>query len=430
MRRPARAVGALATSVAAWSALTVYWTRRGGSGDYPLDAGRALDTVLGGEPLRLLDSAEMGPLSLVARLPFVAAARALGAGSMAEYRIGSVVLLVIATWFAFGFVRRLSVRGVSPWALGAAAVIVVLSPMSRDAITDGHPEELLTGVLCVAAVVFAARGRPWAMVAALIAAALTKQWALVAVGPALAACVSGRRRVLILGGASIAAAIAVVLIVAPGDFVHRQIALIGARDFITWVNVWWLAVPGAEDGIGDGGLASLVNDTIHGVIVLLPLPLAYLGWRRRPAGDPAVTISAALGLLAAALLLRSVLDPWNNLYYHLPALITIAALELDRGRLPRVTLAITLGAYLLFEYGTWLWGADTASALYLLWALPILAWTIFVGLSYVRPWGRHRRVKYRDAVVDTGTVGAVRSLAGKTGSARIQSTAQLSPKGK
>ena len=76
-------------------------------------------------------------------------------------------------------------------ARGVALGLCVANPLTLRALEIGHPEELLGAVLCVAAVLLAARDRPlWAGLLLGLAIA-NKQWALLAVGPVLLALPDG-----------------------------------------------------------------------------------------------------------------------------------------------------------------------------------------------------------------------------------------------
>src|SRR5436305_13299318 len=62
--------------------------------------------------------------------------------------------------------------------------------------------------------------------------------------------------------------------------------------------------------------------------------------RARPSGPTAT--SDALLLLALVLLFRAALDPWNNLYYHIPFLFALMAYEVRAGRVPLLTVGCSL----------------------------------------------------------------------------------------
>ena len=79
------------------------------------------------------------------------------------------------------------------------------------------------------------------------------------------------------------------------------------------------------------------------------MPLGLLFWRRRRL----LRREDALGLLALLLLLRCVLDPWNNDYYHAPFLLALLAWEaLARDGWPRLTVLAGAALALTFPAST------------------------------------------------------------------------------
>jgi membrane-bound metal-dependent hydrolase YbcI (DUF457 family) len=125
--------------------------------------------------------------------------------------------------------------------------------------------------------------------------------------------------------------------------------------------------------MGLGGLT-------HPLILALGFGLAALWWRyRRADAEP----EDALLLLALVLLLRCLLDPLTNSYYHLPFLMALAAWEgLRRRGAPLVTVAATLliGVTIALAGG----GASAAELnhFYLAWALPLAG---VLGVLAFRP---------------------------------------------
>jgi hypothetical protein len=118
--------------------------------------------------------------------------------------------------------------------------------------------------------------------------------------------------------------------------------------------------------------------------VLSPL-LALALWRRRV--DP-------LALLALVFLLRCVLDPVDNEYYHLPLLLALLAYE-TRGRrdlngIPAMTLFASLGLWLTFDV------LDVHGAAPALTNAVYLSWTGVVGIYLVHALGvLPRRMRLR-----------------------------------
>jgi len=101
----------------------------------------------------------------------------------------------------------------------------------------------------------------------------------------------------------------------------------------------------------------------HPLVALLTLGLGAAALRSRRSIDP-------LALLAALMLTRCALDPWNHAYYHAPFLAALIAWEvLEARRAPWLSAA---GAgFLGIVFGLHL---PLADALYALWAVPMLLW--------------------------------------------------------
>jgi hypothetical protein len=111
-----------------------------------------------------------------------------------------------------------------------------------------------------------------------------------------------------------------------------------------------------------------VNRVARPLVVVLALPLSLLFWRRRRRLEP----EDALALFALLMLLRCMLDPLNNGYYHAPFLMAFAAWEgLRHQRLPvgalgaAVALAVTTSANA---------SSDVQNVFYLLWTGGVVAY--------------------------------------------------------
>lgn len=321
--------------------------------DYPSDAGPAIRALL------RLDLGEffalqplMGSFSLLLRAPFAALAGA-GAPDPALYRLGVFPCVaaagLVAVWAARD--RALTLRAVLAYAAAA-------SPVALAALQWGHPEELLGAALCVAAVVAALRERTVAALVLLGLAVATKQWALIAAPVVLAVLPPGTRTRAALGAAGAATLLTVPLLIGdPGRFADmlRAAANLGTPRLLE-MNVWWplgetelRTVP-----VGPGETATVALYTLHPtlaklthpLIVALAVPLTVLWWRRRER----VPAESALALLALLFLLRCVLDPVNNEYYHAPFLAALAAWEaVARRGLPVLTILATASLWIVFR---------------------------------------------------------------------------------
>ena len=109
---------------------------------------------------------------------------------------------------------------------------------------------------------------------------------------------------------------------------------------------------------------------MHPLIVLLAVPLTLLWWtsQRRTPDD-------VLALLALLFLLRCLLDPVNNAYYHVPFLLSLVAWEgLTRRGPPVVSLLSAAAVYYTIYKAGWVDDIAARNALYLLATLPVGVW--------------------------------------------------------
>jgi hypothetical protein len=96
-----------------------------------------------------------------------------------------------------------------------------------------------------------------------------------------------------------------------------------------------------------------------------------------------------LGLFALLMLLRCLLDPWNNDYYHAPLLLSLLAWEaLGRDGWPRLTLFAGAALAVTFPASLDSMSALSADSLrtcvtYLAWALPLAGW---LAMTLFAPW--------------------------------------------
>ena len=349
-------------------------------GDYPNDAGNTIGALLDGRVgAALAGQPLMGSLSILVRLPFAALADLTGGGELLAYQLGSIPCVAAAGVLGLAIARWMERRGASTGACIATVVFCMANPLTWEALRLGHPEELLGGALCVGAVLAALRGHAGRTGLLLGLALATKQWALIAALPALAALPARRLRMVLLA-AAVAAALTLPLAAGTaGGFqdATRQAAWGGERVH-PWNAIWPVAV--VEDrviSIGDEErvvtvrvLPTWLAHLMHPLIVLIAVPLTAAWWfsRRRTPDD-------ALALLALLFLLRSLLDPVNNAYYHVPFLLSLAAWEAIARRGPPVVsmLSSVTIYYAIYKAG---WTDDIAlrNAIYLAATLPAGAW--------------------------------------------------------
>jgi hypothetical protein len=358
----------------------------GGTGDYPQDAGPAVTAVANGDFLAGLGGkALMGAVSILIRAPFVALTRAASLGELWQYRVGAVVCFAPAAALGVWLASRLSARPQSDWVPAVFAVLVVANPVTVAAVAYGHPEEVLTAALAVGAVVLAARERTIAAGLVLALALASKQWAFVAVVPTIVAAPRSQRLKLVAILGAVAAVVTLpVLLANPTAFVHLNQQAATTPLSIGRTNVWFLlAHPHTIQVHVPAGLPSdfvlyripeWVARWSHPAIVVAAVPFAALFARRRTASID------ALALLAVAFLLRCVLDPVDNAYYHVPLVVALLAWEaLSRGRrLPIVSMLTCAALWITFDHVEPVARPAVTNMVYLSWTTVLFAYLVYV----------------------------------------------------
>jgi hypothetical protein len=315
--------------------------------------------------------------SLILRAPAAMLPALWGGGELAVFRAAAVPCALAAVALGVVLAGQVLARGAGR---GTAAMVVLLcagNPITWRAFEMGHPEELLGGVLCVGAVLAAIARRPgWAGVLLGLALA-NKAWAVLAIGPVLIALPAGRWRAMAIAGGLAAAFTLPLLLAAPATATPHGASASGAM-FHPW-QLWWyfghmdLPVPGPDPRIARSAPAWL-SPLPHPLIAALAVPLSALAARRK--ADP-------LALLALLLLLRCVLDPWNNTYYVIPCVLALAAWEpLRHGRPPLLALAAVVATFITMERIFDVAPLDVVAACYLAWTLPLAA---FLGWRLYAP---------------------------------------------
>jgi hypothetical protein len=329
--------------------------------DYPFDGGPAV-SALARRDIHGFVSAkiQMGPLSILLRAPLAALA---GPDSIWAYRLGALACL-----FALVALGALVARRAGAGAGLLAAALLVVNPVSLEALHLGHPEELLGGALCVAAVLFA-RERQLCAAIALGAALATKQWALIAIAPVLAATPTHARVRLAATAAGVAAAVVVPFALAD---THAFIDALNHPAFgvsaMRTGNLWGITAITDHVSLGGGETAVTyvtprwLQHVAHPMVAVLTLGLGAAALRKR-AVDP-------LALLALLMLLRCALDPWDHAYYHAPFLAALIAWEvLEARRLPLVAAVGAAWLGIVFRLDL-----PLSDVLYTVWALPMIGW--------------------------------------------------------
>jgi DNA-binding XRE family transcriptional regulator len=313
---------ALMAMLAAW--LTTF---AGPSADWKIDAQPAVEALAHGRVGEYLNAdALMGPFATLLQAPFVALS---GTSGEAAYPWAVFPCLLVAGFVGLYLARIASRRGAGRLTQALIAALVLLNPLTFEAIENGHPEEVLTAALAVAAVAAAAEHRARRTALLLGLAVASKQWAVIAILPALLALPTGRLRT-----GALAAAVAVVLflpavVASPSSFFGVQTQVAGTGQVVTPWSVWYpAATTQTETYVVDGerlvaeveNAPSLADPLSHPLIVLLALAVPLAVVLRR--GAPLVA-SDAFALFALLALLRCVLDPVDNLYYHEPLLLAL-----------------------------------------------------------------------------------------------------------
>jgi hypothetical protein len=324
-------------------------------GDWDTDSYPAVHALSSGQLGAYLEATPMmGPVSTIVQAPFAA----LSVGTeIAAYRWASFPCLLAVGLLGLYLASIGRRRGASPLAQAVLALVPLLNPITFEAMRFGHPEELLTAALAIAAIASASEGHRTRAAVLLGLAIASKQWALIAVLPTLMALPGGRLR-----AGAVAAAVAAILILpglvaAPDGFmeVHGKAADTG-RVVTPW-SVWYPAAPSVTETYRVDGkrlvaeveeapplVGSLSHPLILVLAVLLPLALAL----RR--GGFGISGSEAMALFALLALLRCALDPVDNFYYHEPLLLALVGWDAFSSRGLPLRSLIGVGVALLFAH--------------------------------------------------------------------------------
>jgi hypothetical protein len=367
------------------------------SGDWGRQVYPAVSALAHGDLGRFLDVQPVyGSFGALVQAPFFALSLALGGGDLLAYQLSVLPSLFALSLLALALGRSMRERGRAPLACVAVSALVLVNPATLAAVELGHPEELLCAALAVGSVLAAARGRPWSSALMLGLAIATKQWALLALAPVLLASPAGTRLRLALTAAAVTTALLAPLALStPDRFATNAKAAQGGTVNVSRYSAWWPAsrTEVRTVQVGDEArpvtlyrLPAGVTGLGRPAAVVLSLALGLAAWRRgRRTGDD------ALALMALALLLRCVLDPYNNEYYHVPVLVSLLAWESRRR--PGLPLLAPLAAVALWASfdQPLLEHAALDNAFYLGWTLVIAgslsAW-LYAGARQIRPGRR------------------------------------------
>jgi len=451
MRRLVRE-NALCASAAAACCAGMAWLGLYGFGwsDYETEVEPAYRALLAGHVARFLRLAPAYGGSLVERAPFALLAGVWGGRQLAVYRLVALPCLLAAAALAVWLLARMRTLGRPRLARAVALGVCVANPLTLSALELGHPEELLGACMCVAAVLLAARsrdprgGRPGAPATpapgagkprrpapgapardrSLLAAGVllglavaNKQWALVAVAPVLLSAPPARRlRLLAVATATGLLVLAPLLLVGSSGFVSGSAAAAApaaSNIFKPW-QLWWFFGHHSALALGPGAVhdrsyrvgPAWAGTISHPLILAAGVAVGAALWprsRRR-----ALSERDALLALALALLLRCVLDTWDEGYYLLPFVLALLAWEIGEQavRPPLLALASCALAWVNFLWLPERVPPDAQAALFLAWTLPLAGW---LGWRLLAPrralpklaWRRRRRAGAHDTTVSS-----------------------------
>ena len=331
----------------------------------------------------------MGSVSLLLRAPFAAIGLHLGNGSDLDlYRFGAFPCLLAAGLLAVYLFRRMRELRRPPLACLLVPALVAVNPLTTRALRYGHPEELLAAALCVAALLAAGRGRGLLAGLLLGAAVATKQWAVLAIAPVIIAAGEDRGRLVIAAAASAALLIVPMALADSTRFLTANHGAGVVAGSVMPTNVWFGFGTDVPVVISAGGattpprsLPSTLAAISHPLILAVGFGLALLWWRTRRG----TRAEDALLLFALIMLVRCLLDPLTNSYYHLPFLMALAAWEgLRRRGAPLLTVASTLLIAFTMALANSGISAVELNRFYLAWALPLAG---VLGVLVFRPQG-------------------------------------------
>ena len=348
--------------------------------DYESEAQPSYEALVHGHVVDFLRLAPAYGGSLIERAPFALLTSLWGGGALSIYRMVALPCLLASAALGVYLVAQMRSRGRPVWWRAVALGVCVANPITLRALELGHPEELLGACLCVAAVLLSSRDRP---VLAGVLLALP--------GPPGESRLRGAILCLASAGAVAASLTLPILLAGSTSFVAgaRTVASSSNTIFQPMQVFWFLGhhSPNAEQLLGaakhDFRLAPpWISRISHPLVVAVAVPLTWLAWRARamrsrPGGEQpggaARSRTDALLLLSLLLLLRFMLDTWDNVYYPLPFILALLAWETDALPNPPVlALAVTALVWLNVWLSTRV-SADAQALFFLVWSLPLAA---------------------------------------------------------
>jgi hypothetical protein len=339
-----------------------------GRSDYVIEAQPAFLALQHGHFATFLDRAPAYGGSLLLRAPLLLLPGAGEAGHGALFRLLSIPGLLALTAFGLVFWSEALAAGTRRNAAWAALLLGSFNLLAIPGLQTGHSEELLAAVACASAGLLVARRRQAVLGGILLGLAIAcKPWAVVAVPPLLMMLQSHRPRFLVavFGAAG--------LVLAPFLLRNGQsvgltadVARTSGTIFKPW-QLWWF-LGHHEAGQVYRVPPSWLSSLSHPAIVLAPLAMLAARprlLRRRPWHE-------GLLLLAVVLLVRCLLDTWDNSYYLIPAVLVLGLWEINAcRRAPRLAWAITAVAFLFESVLRTAVPGDVQAVIFLLWMVPV-----------------------------------------------------------
>jgi hypothetical protein len=378
-------------------------------------AGNALEVNRTGDAVQALSTGDfrkffatqpaIGPVSVIVRAPFAAVAGishdlvavparydgvpplvlppSLRASQERLYRFGMFPCLMALVILAAAAARALDRRGVPLPTQVLTGLLILGLPLWHSAITLGHPEEFLTTGLAVGAVLVALSGRATSAGIMLGLAIASKQWALLAL-PAVAFAVPPPTMKKAVA-ATIVVYVVLMVPMAIGNPQRFADALTApstsAHGFVDADTIWLPFASNHDRPVFDGvkeivfpqrRLPHWLESLTHPAIVALVGLLSLAFWRTKRARDA----ESIFLLLALCFLLRCMLDPVTNHYYHAPFLASLVIYEaFARHRVPVLTLVAT--AAFLPKLGIDTTAFERTNLIYLAWSVPMAGWLAY-----------------------------------------------------
>ena len=354
--------------------------------DFFNEAGPAVDHLIAGNLHGFLALAPIYGGSLLLSAPALALGGTLG-GLSGAYRLEVLFCATAIAVLALALARIQRSEGRPTLGRWLLIGLLVAGPASDWALKYGHPEELLTTALCVGGMLLVVRGRITTGAILLGLAVASKQWALLALPVALAVTLREQRiRFSAVAGCAALALFAPLALSNTSHFVAANKSLASAAVLFNPQQIWWTLHLDYLRHLGgtvyERAPIAFVSQYSRPLTVLSAVLLGAAYWLRRRRLAP----SDALLVLALVMLLRGMLDPWNEIYYQLPFLVSLGAWEVCSGRrAPLFTLAASVLVWLSFEPVRLTYSGDIASLFYLLWTLPAAVLMGWRSLRLPRP---------------------------------------------